>query len=39
MLLDALKKRLHDEVTPKEASGSRNYPMHFGGFVLNLPCQ
>jgi hypothetical protein len=25
--------------TPKEASGSRNYPMHSGGFVLNLPSQ
>jgi hypothetical protein len=23
----------------KEASGSRNYPMHFGGYVLSLPSQ
>jgi hypothetical protein len=26
-------------VLQKGASGSRNYPMHFGGFVLNLPSQ
>jgi hypothetical protein len=25
--------------TPKEASGSRNYPMDSRGFVLNLPSQ
>jgi hypothetical protein len=25
--------------TPKEASGSRNYPMHSGGCVLNPPSQ
>jgi hypothetical protein len=25
--------------TPKEASGSRNYPMHSGGYVLNPPSQ
>jgi ribonuclease HI len=25
--------------TPKEASGSRNYPMHSGGYVLNRPSQ
>jgi hypothetical protein len=24
------------QLTPKEASGSRNYPMHCRGFVLNL---
>jgi hypothetical protein len=39
MVLDALKKRLHDTVNTKGASGSRNYPMHSGGFVLNLPSQ
>jgi hypothetical protein len=27
------------QLTPKEASGSRNYPTHSGGFVLNLPGQ
>jgi hypothetical protein len=27
------------QLTPKEASGSRNYPMHSRGFVLNLPSQ
>jgi hypothetical protein len=26
-------------LTQKGASGSRNYPMHFGGFVHNLPSQ
>jgi hypothetical protein len=26
-------------LTPKEASGSRNYPMHSGGYVLSLPSQ
>jgi hypothetical protein len=26
-------------LTQKGASGSRNYPMHSGGFVLNLPSQ
>jgi hypothetical protein len=26
-------------LTPKEASGSRNYPMRFGGCVLNPPSQ
>jgi hypothetical protein len=25
--------------TPKEACGSRNYPMHSGGYVLNPPSQ
>jgi hypothetical protein len=25
--------------TPKEASGSRNYPMHSGSYVLNPPSQ
>jgi hypothetical protein len=25
------------QLIPKEANGSRNYPMHSGGFVLNLP--
>jgi hypothetical protein len=25
------------QLTPKGASGSRNYPTHSGGFVLNLP--
>jgi transposase InsO family protein len=39
MVLDALKKRLHDAANTKGASGSRNYPMHSGGFVLNLPSQ
>jgi hypothetical protein len=27
------------QLTPKEASGSRNYPMHSKGFVLNLRSQ
>jgi ribonuclease HI len=26
-------------LTPKEASGSRNYPMHSGGYVLSPPSQ
>jgi transposase InsO family protein len=26
-------------LTPKEASGSRNYPMHSGGYVLSLTSQ
>jgi transposase InsO family protein len=37
MVLDALKKRLHMVPIPKEASGSRNYPMHSGVCVLNPP--
>jgi hypothetical protein len=39
MVLDALKKILHNAAITTGASGSRNYPMHFGGFVLNLPSQ
>jgi hypothetical protein len=39
MVLDALKKRLQDAANTKGASGSRTYPMHSGGFVLNLPSQ
>jgi hypothetical protein len=39
MVLDALKKRLHDATNIKGASGSRNYPVHSRGFVLNLPSQ
>jgi transposase InsO family protein len=35
MVLDALKKRLHDAANTKGASGSRNYPMRFGSCVLN----
>jgi hypothetical protein len=27
------------QLTPKEASGSRNYPMHSWGFALKLPSQ
>jgi hypothetical protein len=27
------------QLTSKEASRSRNYPMHSGGFVLSLPSQ
>jgi hypothetical protein len=37
MVLNALKKRLHNSANTKGASGSRNYPMHSGGFVHNLP--
>jgi transposase InsO family protein len=39
MVLDALKKRLHDAANFKGASGSRNYPTHSGGYVLSLPSQ
>jgi IS30 family transposase len=39
MVLDALKKRLHDAANTKGGSGSRNYPMHSRGFVHNLPSQ
>jgi IS30 family transposase len=39
MVLDTLKKRLHDAANTKGASGSRNYPMLSRGFVLNLPSQ
>jgi transposase InsO family protein len=39
MVLDALKKRYTTLLTPKEASGSRNYPMLSGGYVLNPPSQ
>jgi hypothetical protein len=39
LVLDALKKRLHDTANTKGASGSRNYPTHSGGFVLNLLSQ
>jgi hypothetical protein len=39
MVLDALKKRLHDAANTNGASGSKNYPMNSGGFVLNLPRQ
>jgi transposase InsO family protein len=38
MVLDTLKKRLHD-VVPKEESGSKNHTMHSGGCVLNPPSQ
>jgi hypothetical protein len=31
MVLDALKKRLHNAANTKGASGSRNYPTHSGG--------
>jgi hypothetical protein len=31
LVLDALKKRLHDTANTKGASGSRNYPTHSGG--------
>jgi transposase InsO family protein len=37
MILDALKKRLHDAANSKGGSGSRNYPMHSGGCALNPP--
>jgi hypothetical protein len=39
MVLDALKKRLHDAAKTNEASGSMNYPIHSRGFVLNLLSQ
>jgi hypothetical protein len=39
MVLDALKKRYTTLLTLKEASGSRNYPMHSGGYALNPPSQ
>jgi hypothetical protein len=39
MVLDALKKRLHDAANTKEASGSMNYQMRFGGYALNPPSQ
>jgi transposase InsO family protein len=39
MVLDALKKRLHDAANSKGGSGSRNYPTHSGGCVLSLPSQ
>jgi transposase InsO family protein len=39
MVLDALKKRLHDAANTKGVGGSRNYPTHSGGFVLNLSSQ
>jgi hypothetical protein len=37
MVLDALKKRLHDATNTKEESGSRNFPMLSRGCVLNPP--
>jgi transposase InsO family protein len=37
MVLDALKKRLHGAANTKGASGSRNCPMHSGGFANNPP--
>jgi hypothetical protein len=39
MVLDTLKKRLHDAANTKGANGSRNYPMLSRVFVLNLPSQ
>jgi hypothetical protein len=39
MALDALKKRLHVAANTKKESGSMKYPIHSGGFVLNLPSQ
>jgi hypothetical protein len=49
MVLDTLKKGYTTLLTLKKASGSRNYPMHSGGFgskkmhsggyVLSLPSQ
>jgi transposase InsO family protein len=39
MVLDALKKRYTTLLTLKEATGSRNYPMHSGGYALNPPSQ
>jgi hypothetical protein len=39
MVLDALKNGYTTLPTPKEASGSKNYPMHSGGCVLNPPSQ
>jgi hypothetical protein len=39
MVLDALKKLLHDAANSKEANGSRNYPMHSGGYILSPPSQ
>jgi hypothetical protein len=39
MVLEALKKRLHDTANTKGASGSRNYLMHSGGFAHNPPSQ
>jgi hypothetical protein len=37
MVLDTLKKRLHDAANAKEESGSRSCPMLSGGCVLNPP--
>jgi hypothetical protein len=39
MVLDALKKRLHDAANTKGGNWIKEYPMHCGGFVLNLPSQ
>jgi hypothetical protein len=39
MVLDALKKRLHDAANSKGASGSKNYPTHSGGYGLSHPSQ
>jgi hypothetical protein len=37
MVLDALKKRLHDAANTKGGNGSRICPMHSEGCVLNPP--
>jgi transposase InsO family protein len=37
MLLDALKKRLHDAANTKGGKWSRNCPTLFGGCILNPP--
>jgi hypothetical protein len=39
MISTSLRNDCTMQPTPKEASGSRNYPMHSEGFVLNLPSQ
>jgi hypothetical protein len=39
MVLDALKKRLHDAANTKGASGLRNYPTQSRGFAPNLQSQ
>jgi hypothetical protein len=39
MVLDALKKRLHDATNTKGGKWIMIYPTHSRGFVLNLPSQ
>jgi transposase InsO family protein len=39
VVLDALRSGYMTLLIPKEASRSRNYPMHSGGYALSLPSQ